>query len=172
MNALRVAQRARTLSRATAGTSQLRRASTISVVSHTSSVNALPLANVEAQWEKLSKEEQLDVYRQLEELQKRDWKTLSIDEKKAAYYVAFGPHGPRTPTNPPGTSVKIAVSVAGAIAAATVLWTFSRAYAPPPPKTLSKEWQEASNEYAREQNINPIAGVSSKEYKGTGFVQS
>ena len=157
MNALRVAQSAHALSRV-AGTSQLRRASTISVVSHSSSLNALPLSNVEAQWEKLSKEEQVGLHRQLEELQKKDWKTLSIDEKRAgalsmfsipsisqmtirldaipivcpthrlAYYVAFGPHGPRTPTSPPGTTVKVSVSVVGAIAAATVLWTVLRSY--------------------------------------------
>lgn len=30
----------------------------------------------------------------------------------AAYYVAFGPHGPRKPINPPGTSIKVAFGVA------------------------------------------------------------
>ena len=85
MNALRLAQCTHALSRA-AGTSQLRRASTISVVSHSSSLSALPLSNVEAQWEKLSKEEQVGVYRQLEELQKKDWKSLTIDEKKAGAF--------------------------------------------------------------------------------------
>ena len=43
----------------------------------------IPLSNVEAQWEKLTADEQLTVHQQLEELQKRDWKTLSLDEKKA-----------------------------------------------------------------------------------------
>ena len=43
----------------------------------------IPLSNVEAQWEKLSKDEQRIVHRQLEEIQKKDWKALSIDEKKA-----------------------------------------------------------------------------------------
>lgn len=28
-----------------------------------------------------------------------------------AYYVAFGPHGPRKPINPPGTSIKVAFGV-------------------------------------------------------------
>lgn len=45
--------------------------------------SVIPLSNVEAQWERLSQEEQLAVHQQLEEIQKRDWKTLSIDEKKA-----------------------------------------------------------------------------------------
>jgi hypothetical protein len=43
----------------------------------------IPLSNVEAQWVNLSEEERLTVHEQLEELQKKDWKTLSIDEKKA-----------------------------------------------------------------------------------------
>ncbi|KAJ2849453.1 cytochrome c oxidase [Coemansia brasiliensis] len=42
----------------------------------------------------------------------------------------------------------------------------------PKPRTMTKEWQEASNEYARERNINPISGVSSEGYKGKGFVQN
>ena len=49
----------------------------------------IPLSNVEAQWEKLTADEQLTVHQQLEELQKRDWKTLSLDEKKAGVYIRF-----------------------------------------------------------------------------------
>lgn len=47
----------------------------------------IPLSNVEAQWEKLTADEQLTVHQQLEELQKRDWKTLSLDEKKAGMCI-------------------------------------------------------------------------------------
>lgn len=39
--------------------------------------------NIEASWKSLSKEEQYGVFRQLEELQRKDWKELSVDEKKA-----------------------------------------------------------------------------------------
>ena len=66
--------------------------------------------------------------------------------------------------------------------------------APPPPKTLTKEWQEASNERAREAKLDPITGayrfltkfldltracvdralchlgISSEGYSGKGFV--
>ena len=52
-----------------------------------SSNSAVPLANIEAQWESLSSEDQVEVHRELESLQKRDWKTLSIDEKKAGEYA-------------------------------------------------------------------------------------
>jgi hypothetical protein len=57
----------------------------VHVTSYTStaSSSAIPLSNVEAQWEKMSNEEQLSVHQQLEELQKKDWKELSLDEKKA-----------------------------------------------------------------------------------------
>ncbi|EJF66239.1 cytochrome c oxidase subunit IV-domain-containing protein [Dichomitus squalens] len=130
----------------------------------------IPLSNVEAMWERLSADEQLVIHQQLEELQKKDWKSLSIDEKKAAYYVAFGPHGPRAPTNPPGTVPKVILGVTGLVVTATVLFYSIRATAPPPPKTLSKEWEEASNERALEQKINPIHGISSEGYSGPGFV--
>lgn len=43
----------------------------------------IPLSNVEAMWERLSADEQLVIHQQLEEIQKKDWKTLSVDEKKA-----------------------------------------------------------------------------------------
>jgi hypothetical protein len=46
----------------------------------------IPLSNVEAQWEKLSQEDKITVHSQLEALQKKDWKTLSIDEKKAGEF--------------------------------------------------------------------------------------
>lgn len=44
---------------------------------------AIPLSNIEAQWALLSPDEKTSVADQLEELQKRDWKLLSGDEKKA-----------------------------------------------------------------------------------------
>ena len=48
-----------------------------------SSSPVVPLSNVEAMWERLSADEQLVIHQQLEEIQKKDWKTLSVDEKKA-----------------------------------------------------------------------------------------
>lgn len=41
--------------------------------------------------------------------------------------------------------------------------------APPPPRTMTKEWKEAENVYARKQNANPISGLSSEGYKGKGM---
>lgn len=42
---------------------------------------------------------------------------------------------------------------------------------PEQPKTLNKEWQEATNEKLRRQKADPITGVSSEGYKGQGHVQ-
>ena len=49
----------------------------------TSTSPIIPVSNIEAQWEQLSQQEQLEVYEALLDAQKRDWKTLSLDEKKA-----------------------------------------------------------------------------------------
>lgn len=75
MQALRVARPTRLA---------LRRLTTAAPTASSSSAPLLiPLNNVEAQWEKLSKSDQTTVQRQLEEIQKKDWKALSLDEKKA-----------------------------------------------------------------------------------------
>jgi hypothetical protein len=44
-----------------------------------------------------------------------------------AYYVAFGPHGPRSPVNPPGTTVKILTGVSALIGAAGLVYVGFRA---------------------------------------------
>lgn len=44
---------------------------------------AAVVPNLEARWAKMSKEEQYGVFRHLEELQRKDWKELSLDQKKA-----------------------------------------------------------------------------------------
>jgi hypothetical protein len=86
MNPLRLVRQPLPLRAVLLGSRVVRHASTapsITVINHSSSETALPLSNVEAQWETLSREEKLDMHHQLETLQKKDWKVLSIDEKKA-----------------------------------------------------------------------------------------
>jgi len=144
--------------------------STASTTTTVSAASAIPLSNVEAQWATFNSSEQAAVHQQLEELQQKDWKTLSLAEKKAAYYVAFGPHGPRAPVNPPGTVVKVTAGVAVLIATAGLIYGGIRSVAPAPPRTITKEWEEASNERAKELKINPISGISSEGYSGKGFV--
>ncbi|KAH0577979.1 hypothetical protein H2248_007030 [Termitomyces sp. 'cryptogamus'] len=126
-----------------------------------SRITPIPLANVEAQWAKLSSEEKLS---------KKDWKSLTLDEKKAAYYVAFGPHGPRTSISQPGDTAKIFFWTLALVAIGGSLFATARYFAPPPPKTISKEWEEATNARALEMKLNPITGISSEDYKGKGYV--
>ena len=46
-------------------------------------VSPIPLSNVEAHWEKLNSEQKVTLHEQLELLQRKDWKELSLDEQKA-----------------------------------------------------------------------------------------
>ncbi|KAF5391870.1 hypothetical protein D9757_001723 [Collybiopsis confluens] len=154
----------------TANPAHVASASVASSSPSSSKASIIPLSNVEAQWDKLSIEEKSTVYQHLEEVMKKDWKELSIDEKKAAYYVAFGPHGPRAPVGKPGDGFKIFAGTAALVGFAGVLYFAIRAISPPPPKTINKEWEEASTERAREQKMNPITGISSEGYSGKGFV--
>ncbi|KAG8933312.1 Cytochrome c oxidase subunit 5A [Tulasnella sp. 417] len=166
MNTLRVA---RTLqSRGLASSQMLTRAASTTTTSAASSV--IPVSNIEAQWETLTSKEQTEVYEQLLEAQKRDWKTLSIDEKKAAYYISFGPHGPRKPVDEPGSGLKVFGLTMGIVGLAGVAFAGIRSFGGEPPRTLTKEWQEASNEIAREEKQNPLTGITSEGYKGKGHV--
>lgn len=62
-----------------------------------------------------------------------------------AYWIAFGPHGPRA-VDPPGTNARIAWGVAIGLAASFTIFAAIRLAAKPEPHTMSKEYQEASNE--------------------------
>lgn len=98
--------------------------------------------------------------------------------------MAFGPHGPRAPVSAPGDGLKIFLATAALIGLGGVLFFTVQAFgtsficrsslwfthptslfhfvfvvAAPPPKTLTKEWQEASNERAKQLNLNPITGT-------------
>ncbi|KAI9276911.1 cytochrome c oxidase subunit IV [Phascolomyces articulosus] len=126
--------------------------------------------NLETRWKTLSTAEQNTIAKQLEEAQKGDWKVLSTEEKKAAYYVAFGPHGPREPITQPGHTGKVLGGVAAVLAASAGLFYVIRVNGAEKPQTFTKEWQEATNEYLKSQNSNPISGISSEGYKGTGYV--
>lgn len=89
MLALRLARIAtrparRCLATATANHTEVASSSSSSAPSATSSrITPVPLSNVEALWGKLNFDEKLAVHEQLEALQLNDWKTLSMDEKKA-----------------------------------------------------------------------------------------
>ncbi|KIJ44247.1 hypothetical protein M422DRAFT_75313 [Sphaerobolus stellatus SS14] len=166
MNAMRLARTGSTVLRG------IRCASTIPHA-HTTingQGSVIPLSNVEAQWEVLSNADKVATALQLEDIQKKDWKELSLQEKKAIYYVAFGPHGPRTPHNPPGTAMKIIAGTLAIVTVSALAFKGIRSQGGEPPRTITKEWQEASNDIAIKQKADPISGIASEGYKGKGFV--
>jgi cytochrome c oxidase subunit 4 len=102
----------------------------------------------------------------LRDRMKTDWKELTMQEKKAAYYIAFGPHGPRRPA-PPDEGRNVFLLSSAVIAGAFAVFAFTRMFASPiRPRTMTKEWQEATEEYMKAQGTEPITG-----YKGM-MVQS
>ncbi|KAG9242245.1 mitochondrial cytochrome c oxidase-like protein subunit V [Calycina marina] len=129
------------------------------------------LANIEKRWEEMPPQEQADLWMALRDRMKTNWAELTLQEQKAAYYIAFGNHGPRA-TAPPGEGRTIFLQVMAGLAASFVLFATIRMFAGPAPSTMNKEWQEATNEYLKAQNSEPISGLSSQGYKGPGQVQS
>lgn len=65
-----------------------------------------------------------------------------------AYWIAFGPHGPRA-LPPPGQNWFIFWSVMGITGVCCVVFFIIRLFARSPPSTMTREWQEATNEYLR-----------------------
>ncbi|KAF2225183.1 cytochrome c oxidase polypeptide V [Elsinoe ampelina] len=129
------------------------------------------LANIEKRWEAMPPQEQADLWMALRDRMKVDWHELTVQEKKAAYWIAFGPHGPRAGP-PPGEGTKVlGYTIAGCVAAA-VLFFGTRAFARPPPPTMTKEYQQASEAYLKENNVEPITGISAEDWKGDFLVQS
>jgi hypothetical protein len=79
-----------------------------------------------------------------------------------AYWIAFGPHGPRAQT-PPGEGTKVFLYTMVGVGAAAVLFATTRLFARPPPSTLNKEWQEAQNEYMKVGTPKSCSLVMGKE---------
>lgn len=66
-----------------------------------------------------------------------------------AYFIAFGPHGPRRPP-PPDEGRKVLFLSTAVIFGAFAVFAFTRMFASPiRPRTMTKEWQEATEEYMK-----------------------
>ncbi|KAK2732322.1 Cytochrome c oxidase subunit 5A [Onygenales sp. PD_40] len=129
------------------------------------------LAGIEKRWEAMPPQEQAELWMQLRDRMKVDWHEMTMQEKKAAYWIAFGPHGPRAET-PKGEGLKILIQVVKYVLISAGVFYSTRLVANPAPRTMTKEWQEATNEYALKEKLDPITGISSEGYVGKGFVQS
>ncbi|PVU94651.1 hypothetical protein BB561_002375 [Smittium simulii] len=136
-----------------------------------SSISATPIMpQVESKWIDTSESDKQSIINKLDLVMKNDWNAVTLDDKRAIYYINYGNYGVREPSSKKGDSLKILLYTS-AIIGASLLTSFgiSKLFGSTP-HTVTKEWQEASNEYAISQNSNPITGISSKEYKGAGFV--
>ncbi|EAA34212.1 cytochrome-c oxidase chain V precursor [Neurospora crassa] len=129
------------------------------------------LANIEKRWEQMPMQEQAELWMALRDRMKGNWADLTLQEKKAAYYIAFGPHGPRA-LPPPGEQKKVLAYTVAGVFLSFVIFATMRAFAKPPPATMTKEWQEATNEFLKAQKSDPLTGLTSEGYNGKGHVQS
>ncbi|KAI9152545.1 Cytochrome c oxidase subunit 5B, mitochondrial [Blastocladiella emersonii ATCC 22665] len=134
-----------------------------------STVSRTALADIPARWTAMAQPERSAVVESLLAAQKGDWKALSADQKKALYYIAYGPHGPREKL-PKGFQIRVFAATMGVVAASAGLFWWIRTLGGQGVPTTTKEWQEASNEYAKGMNGNPYTGVASDNYKGSGHV--
>ncbi|MCJ1407813.1 Cytochrome c oxidase subunit 5A [Ptychographa xylographoides] len=125
------------------------------------------LAGIEKRWEAMPPQEQADLWMALRDRMKVDWHELTLQEKKAAYWIAFGPHGPRS-LPPPGEGWRIFNLTMLGVGVSFVLFMLVRSQARAPPETMTKEYQEMTNEYLKSQNTEPISGISMEGYTGKG----
>lgn len=129
-------------------------------VRHASVISTPTIINLESRWEKMTVEEQEDIISQLVERQKGSWKELTPQEKRAAWYISYGSWGPRKPVHPEGEGAKILYGVAGVVAVAGILFGVARLFSEGLGPTMTREWQEASDEILKENNANPFRGYS------------
>ncbi|KAI9823119.1 MAG: Cytochrome c oxidase subunit 5A [Phylliscum demangeonii] len=138
---------------------------------HAHAISNPTLANIEKRWETMRPEEQADLWMALRDRMKVDWHELTWQEKKAGYWVAFGPHGPRA-VPPPGEGWRVFWGTMAGLGISVIIFVAIRMFAKPLPRTMTREWQEATNEYLKEQKVEPITGFASEGYKGRGMIQS
>lgn len=75
-------------------------------------------------------------------------KLTQIVSITTAYWIAFGPHGPRAGPAP-GEGSRVFWGVAASVAASLGIFATVRMFAGPAPETMTKEYQEASNEFLK-----------------------
>jgi cytochrome c oxidase subunit 4 len=73
-----------------------------------------------------------------------------------AYYIAFGAHGPRA-QDPPGEGWRVAMYTGIGIAASFVLFVTIRSFGGGAPRTMNREWEEATNEYLKVRYHPPLS---------------
>ncbi|KAI8900306.1 cytochrome c oxidase subunit IV family [Globomyces pollinis-pini] len=121
---------------------------------NSTTVNAL--TELESRWVKLPDAEQGAIADHLAELQKGDWKKMTLEQKRAAYYIAYGTYGARAPTDPT-LKWRVAGWTLGLTGIAYVLWII---FEKNKPRAISEtpEWAAAEAQLAIERKQNPHRG--------------
>lgn len=88
----------------------------------------------------------------------------------AAYWIAFGPHGPRA-LDPPGEGKSLFFHVILVLAATGGLFAVIRMFAGQAPESMTKEWQEQSNELLKVcVAVNPRVALAFKLQSSNSYL--
>lgn len=128
-------------------------------------VSTPTIIDLEARWNKMSAAEQEDVAAQLAERQKGSWVELTVDEKRAAWFISYGHWGPRKPVHPEGEVLEISKGIFLVFVAAAGVFSTCRLLSQGDGRTMTREWQKASNEILKEQKANPFRGYDQIQVK-------
>ncbi|TPX66706.1 hypothetical protein SpCBS45565_g04292 [Spizellomyces sp. 'palustris'] len=137
------------------------RPSVITAIRRQHTVSPAALSQIETRWAKLPECEQGAVADYLAEKQKGDWKNLTLDEKRAAYWIAYGPYGARTPIDP-AMKWKVLGWSSFFLSVTVGLWVYWTKEVVPTLRTHNKEWKEEEERRAIENKQNPYTGVYAK----------
>ncbi|KAJ3058761.1 Cytochrome c oxidase subunit 5A [Podochytrium sp. JEL0797] len=143
----------------------LRPAATASVRAFTTRASSASIAQIETRWGKLPEAEQGAIADRLAVAEKGDWKQMSNEEKRAAYYIAYGDHGARNQRDPNLTKAVMAwSSVFVVLAVGMYSWWETQK---PVLRTMTPEWKAAEDARAIELKQNPFQGAYAAERKKT-----
>ncbi|KAJ3260785.1 hypothetical protein HK103_007348 [Boothiomyces macroporosus] len=121
------------------------------------------LTALETRWSKLPEAEKGAIADSLAEVQKGDWKKMTLEQKRAAYYIAYGSFGNRAPHDPT-LPKRVAAWLAFFLGVGTFLW-FQSSRLLPNLRTQTPEWKAATEALSIEQKQNPFSGPYAKELK-------
>lgn len=84
----------------------------------------------------------------MHQMQPRQYTSDADWNRPLAYWIAFGPHGPRT-VRGMGTLWLNIRWTAAAVAFSLVLFVIIRSFAGPAPRTMNEQWQKMTNDYLK-----------------------
>lgn len=103
-------------------------------------------------WARLNEDEKKDLASEYESFQSKDWKTLSSDQKRALYTIAYGLPEVKNPNE----KYYVLFGVIVVISLGTLTFAGIRSLAGAPSSTYTDEWYEESKKLMRKQKADPI----------------